>query len=79
MSDWAYKSHRDLVDGGYRLCDHTHCPICGAAILIYQIVGHMPVFLDAGTYAPHFAPPVHADPLAPAPISGKDAAAGEKQ
>jgi hypothetical protein len=76
MLRWPYQSSEALAIAGYKCRGPIACPICGVEIVIYQIPGQMPVFLDPERYFPHLVDPQHADPPWRPPVDGKSAAAG---
>ena len=73
---WQYRSHEDLLRAGFRSRGPIKCPFCAAELLIYQVPGEMPVFLDPETYVPHLDPQ-HADPIE-SPMDRKSAATGDR-
>lgn len=77
MQPWPYKSSEDLAVAGYKCRGPIVCPHCGAAMVIYQIPGLIPVFLDPEKYFPHLENPQHADPPH-VPMDGKTAATGDR-
>jgi hypothetical protein len=78
VNPWPYKTSTELAEAGYVFRDRIRCPLCRAPLDIYQRAGEMPVFIDQEAYTLHLSPPVHAEQPPAPPISGKDAAAGER-
>ncbi len=78
MSNWPYRTSESLAIAGLKCRGPIVCPLCGAEIVIYQIPGQMPVFLDPEKFFPHLVDPQHADPPWQPPVDGKSAAAGDR-
>lgn len=74
--NWPYRSSEALATAGYKCRGLIVCPRCGTEIVVYQITGQMPVFLDPVQFVPHLAEPQHADPPWHAAPDGKLASAG---
>lgn len=79
MSIRIHRSSESLALAGYKCRGPIACPICGSEIVIYQIPGQMPEFLDPETFAPHLMAAQHADTAWHPSVDGKTAATGERE